>query len=281
MPVNFRSALNRGLQQQGLRPPVWYFTATQRQWWQATLRVDPYPLVTSCLCFSKAAAKENACEQFLQAHPELSQPSERVVESTPWSRILNGPPEGFVHLVRQRFLELDLEAVLTGPGYISVDCEGVITESGRIQLALLSLFDGEQAWVLGMQACTEARDLLARVFSNEGTIKVFCDYGADRRMLSPLFTEIVNTKDIQCMKLEGWESPVYNNRRSLLSIWEKCTGNEGKYFKDKKLTVSAWDSAQLSEEQLRYAIANVFATYQCYEVRTSPIHCSVESRSFA
>ncbi|KAK3253393.1 hypothetical protein CYMTET_37392 [Cymbomonas tetramitiformis] len=266
MAANFRSALNQGIQQYGLRPPEWTFTTPEPQRWQVTLRLDPYLPVTSCSCPGKAAAKEDACRQLLQAHSELSQPPRKKEGSIPWTCILDGCLE-LVQNVRRVFSEEDLRAISSPVG---VDCEGVCTESERAQLAQISLFDGKQAWVLGRQAYVESRDILTRFFGDESTIKVFCDRDADRRMLSPLFDEIVNTKDVQLMQLEGWKPPAFGNRRSLVNIWEKCTGSLGLYFKDKTLTVSAWDSSQLSDEQLRYAIADVYATYRCYQILTPP-----------
>ncbi|KAK3289300.1 hypothetical protein CYMTET_3262 [Cymbomonas tetramitiformis] len=266
MAANFRSALNQAAQQYNLSQPEWTFTEfAEPQRWQATLRLDPYLPVTSCVCTTKVAAKEDACQQFLQAHSELSQPPQRATGLLPWTCILRGPAAGYIDTVRRQFPPADLEAVLSGPPCIAVDCEGVVTASG-IQLAILTLFDGEQVWVLDTQACGESHALLTTLFGDESVVKVFCDYGADERMLSPLFPEIRNTKDIQCMQPDAWESPLRGNRRSLVRIWEMCTGVFGVFYKDKNLTVSAWDSHELSKEQLEYAIADVYATYCCYQV---------------
>ena len=223
--------------------------------------------VSSAPCDTKKQAKQDAASRFLAHYPcyLAAPPSPPQIYS--WDTLLQH--HKVQHLVTgcsSSFEEKDLAEVRQCP-MVAVDCEGVICPSTRkVSLAVISLYAGGRAWVLSTSGTAEDEKARLRSLFAAEVPKVFCDFGSDKRMLDPFLGDctFLCDADIQPMSDSVYGRLPWTHRRSLVEIYQCVTGAEG-WFKPADQTCSAWGENPFSEEQLSYAIADVFATRFCYE----------------
>ena len=259
-PVSF---LVSQLQKWRIEPKFKY---TDKQPWICTISVGE-EVVRSGPHERKKMAKQEAASRFLQAYPGYVAAPPSPSREHSWDTLLQH--HEVQHLATKcssSFEEQDL-AEVRQCRMVAVDCEGVICPStGKVALAVVSLYAGERTWVLSTSGTTEdEKDRLRSLFAAE-VPKVFCDFGSDKRMLVPFLGDCTFHchVDIQPMSDSMYGRLAWGNSRSLVEIYQRVTGAEG-WFKPADQTCSEWGRTEFSEEQLSYAIADVFATRLCYE----------------
>eukprot|EP00854_Cymbomonas_tetramitiformis_P005321 gene5321-6465_t len=148
---------------------------------------------------------------------------------------------------------------------LAVDVEFVPDSHPRV-LSVVCFFDGKNVYVFTKRFLLEVPSMRKGVadFLKANSPLVFCDTRQDLPVLHDFFGVDYKEQSHDVQRLEP--DFVDNTRRSLQSLYNKyCAADDQRYAKDEETTVSFHDAAgSLTQEQLLYCYADVYATYHVY-----------------
>lgn len=148
----------------------------------------------------------------------------------------------------------DMFKQITGlsPSYVAIDVECNPKDRTHVWIGIT---DGDKTWLFWIDDCTELKELLIKILEHNTLIKVFHDFEADKRLLSPWIKfEAKRVFDTQLAALIKSQPLAMDDLCNIYDV--------GKKTKAKNNHQDLWSKFVLSEEEREYLTNDVRITHK-------------------